>query len=100
VLSRSDLNFETITLRVFVYCESSTIELGPYISSQKICFLRLLIAPFPFQSPPISSELLRTVYLLDLLAQMQTKRDNIQIVQSPRGFSSTNYLLFFGFSGE
>ena len=92
--------FWITTLRVFVYWKSwMTVDKSNCYPSQWL-FLHLLIAPFPFQSPPISSELLRTVYLLNLLTQMQTKRDNIQIAQSPRGFSSTNCLLFFGFRFE
>jgi hypothetical protein len=52
----ADLNFKTITLRVFVYCKSSTIELDPDISSQNVCFLRLVIAHFLSNHPPSSAD--------------------------------------------
>jgi hypothetical protein len=83
---RADLCFELITLRVFVYCKSSTIELGSWYFLSQWLFLRLLIAPF-FISPTCWHDCKRNA---------TTSRSS----DPPRGFSSTDCLLFVGCSGE
>ena len=48
----ADLNFETITLRVFVYCKSSTIELGSRYFLSECFFFTPTYRPISFPITP------------------------------------------------